>query len=113
MTKSVLSSLSSHNMITNRLNNTYLEKLNALVKKFILAKDNDRKGLHLINWNTMIKPKNMGGLYIKDLKILRPVINGKRILDLLNNSDKLWVKICKAEYGVFEPTDPRRLKRVS
>lgn len=61
-------------MIMNGLNNSHLEKLNAQIRKFLWDKDSGRKGLHLINWNTIIRPRNMGGLYIKDFTILRPKI---------------------------------------
>lgn len=83
LAKSVLASFPIHNTITKGLNNTHLEKHNVKVRKFIQAKGNERKGLHII------KPKSMGGLYIKDCMILRLVINGKRIINIWNNTNKL------------------------
>lgn len=93
----VLSAIPVHSMITNGLSNSHLEKLNAKIRRFIWSKDNLKKGMHHIKWDTLIRPRNHGGIHIKDLTILRSAIKCKRILEYLNSSDKLWVKVYKVK----------------
>lgn len=64
------------------------------IKNFIWSHNNINIGIHLINWNTIIYPRNQDGLLVKDLSIMTTAINCKHIIDIMNTYDTLWIKVC-------------------
>lgn len=86
---------------------------NAPICKFIWEKENSKKGLHLINWDSVIKPKNQGGLHIKDLSLMWHALNEKRIFDSLNKTSNIWIKIQQAKYGEIDHWKEYTKKNVS
>jgi len=62
-----------------------------LIQKFLWqgGKGNDKK-FHLINWNLVKEPKNMGGLEIKDLELMNLPVEAKLVGRLLSESNEWW-----------------------
>ncbi|KAJ0974964.1 hypothetical protein J5N97_016929 [Dioscorea zingiberensis] len=90
-----------------------LDSITKLVRKFIWAKDNNGKGLHLVGWKIITNPKSEGGLGIKDLKHMKNALLSKHALELMNDGDKIWIKLMVSKYGRIDPWQVSTLKKVS
>lgn len=69
-------------------------RLNSMTHNFIWAKDGVRRGLNLVNWNTLtlITPKMFGGSGIHDTGLTNLALFGKLVWSPLNEKYRLWVQ---------------------
>ncbi|KAJ1405580.1 Ribonuclease H-like superfamily [Sesbania bispinosa] len=54
--------------------------------------------MHLVNWNAISRPKNVGGLGLRDAWLSKVAFLRKMIWRLLNEDNKFWVEILKHKY---------------
>ncbi|XP_031116716.1 uncharacterized protein LOC116020380 [Ipomoea triloba] len=75
-----------------------ISRLERLSRDFIWgAVDGERK-CNLINWQTVLQPKESGGLGIRSLEPTNRAYLAKLGWRFLNDEDSLWVKILKVKY---------------
>lgn len=81
-------------------------KIDQIIRKFLWGNRAGQSQLHLTNWNSVIKPKNLGGLQIKSAK--------HQNISLLANLDsknqhRRWVQILKSKYiDTLNPNTPTK-----
>lgn len=54
---------------------------------------NANKGLHLVDWNKISRPKKVGGLRVRAVRETNSALLSKLVWDMLSPPDKLWVKL--------------------
>ncbi|KAL1172599.1 hypothetical protein V6Z11_A05G358600, partial [Gossypium hirsutum] len=52
----------------------------------------------MIPWKTLCKPKGMGGLGIRDVRLFNIALLGRQVWRLLNNTDSLCFKVLSSKY---------------
>ncbi|XP_052486358.1 uncharacterized mitochondrial protein AtMg00310-like [Gossypium raimondii] len=52
----------------------------------------------MIPWQTLCKPKGMGGLGIRDVRLFNLALLGRQVWRLINNKDSLCFKVLSSKY---------------
>ncbi|KAL1151536.1 hypothetical protein V6Z11_A09G048800, partial [Gossypium hirsutum] len=52
----------------------------------------------MIQWKTLFKPKGMGGLGFRDVRLFNLALLGRQVWRLLNNTDSLCFKVLSSKY---------------
>ncbi|WOL03586.1 allene oxide synthase 1, chloroplastic [Canna indica] len=68
------------------------------LRDFFWSSKEDKKGLPLIAWKDIIKPKEYGGLGVKDLSIMSSSLNAKRVAQMLSNFSSIFTEVVKVKY---------------
>ncbi|KAK7314750.1 hypothetical protein VNO77_33278 [Canavalia gladiata] len=59
-----------------------------------------------VKWKDVCKPKEIGGIGIKDLKVFNETLMIRWKWKMLANLNQLWVRIIKSKYGSYLLQDP-------
>lgn len=73
-------------------------KIDRINRNFLWGHSTNNKKLHLINWDNISKPKNLGGLGIKKSNLVNAAFMAKLKWDLETNPNKPWVALFKLKY---------------
>ncbi|GKB98576.1 hypothetical protein Tco_0984713 [Tanacetum coccineum] len=71
---------------------TVINDINRIMKNFLWNQSDDSKGKAKVAWKAVCKPKNQGGLGLKDLTIWNNTLLVKHLWNIANKKDTLWVK---------------------
>ncbi|OMO59932.1 reverse transcriptase [Corchorus capsularis] len=96
----VSSSIPTYSMLTNRLPTCILDALDKVNRRFLWGGSENKRHMHLVSWDTVCKPKRLGGLGLRNMEIHNRVLMQKTAWRFLSNPDSLWVKFLKAKYYV-------------
>ncbi|GAU18899.1 hypothetical protein TSUD_228890 [Trifolium subterraneum] len=66
--------------------------------KLLNKSDSHNKGLNLVGWRKISRPKNIGGLGLRSTRDANICLLGKLVWDLLQSKNKLWVNILSHRY---------------
>jgi len=97
LASSVLSSIPSYYMQIAWLPQSICDSIDQTTRNFIW-RDSNNKGIHLVGWNKISRPKNQGGLGIRTARETNICLLGKLVWDLLQSSPKLWVDLLSNRY---------------
>ncbi|WCJ39636.1 RNA binding RNA-directed DNA polymerase [Euphorbia peplus] len=97
--KSVTSSILTYSMQTVLLPSSICSKLDACNQNFLWGSEPNARKIHLVNWNEVCKPKNEGGLGIRDTRTFNLAMLAKLSWKVLISNDSLWVRALRAKYG--------------
>jgi hypothetical protein len=61
-------------------------------------KGSSNKGIHLVGWDKITKPKKLGGLGIRKAREANTSLLGKLVWDIQKNKNALWVQVLKHKY---------------
>jgi hypothetical protein len=61
-------------------------------------KDSNNKGIHLVGWNKIARPKQCGGLGVRPAREANISLLGKLVWDMVQSSRKLWVDLFSSKY---------------
>lgn len=98
LASSVLASIPTYYMQINWLPQSICADIDQTTRNFIWKGANG-KGIHLVGWNKIAKPKHLGGLGVRKAREANICLLGKLVWDLLHNNNKLWVSIFSAIYS--------------
>jgi len=97
LASSILSSIPTYYMQINRLPQSICDDIDQTSRHFIWKGAND-KGVHLVGWNKIAKPKQIGGLGLRTTREAN-ICLGKLVWDLIQNNNKLWVNVFMKKYS--------------
>ena len=97
LASSVLSSIPSYYMQINWLPQSICDGIDQTTRNFIW-RDSNNKGVHLVGWEKIAKPKSMGGLGIRTARRNNICLLGKLVWDMTQHSTKLWVQLLSHKY---------------
>ncbi|GJS75909.1 RNA-directed DNA polymerase, eukaryota, reverse transcriptase zinc-binding domain protein [Tanacetum coccineum] len=66
--------------------------INKLLKGFLWGQGELTKGKAKVSWDSICKPKELGGLGIKDLKLWNEVLLVKQLWNVISKKNTMWVK---------------------
>ncbi|GKD54771.1 RNA-directed DNA polymerase, eukaryota, reverse transcriptase zinc-binding domain protein [Tanacetum coccineum] len=96
---SVLESIHSYWCCVFLLPKTVINDINIIMKKFLWSQSDDSKGKTKVAWKNVCKPKNQGGLGLKDLTIWNHTLLVKHLWNIANKKDTLWVKWVSTDFS--------------
>ncbi|GJW54813.1 RNA-directed DNA polymerase, eukaryota, reverse transcriptase zinc-binding domain protein [Tanacetum coccineum] len=89
---SILSSMQIYWASVFLLPRTIIKEINELLKAFLWCQGELIKGRAKISWENICKPKDQGGLGLKDLQKWNEVLIMKHLWNVAAKKDTLWVK---------------------
>lgn len=98
LVKSVTSSMPIYTMHTHLLPKSVCAKIDSITRNFFWGKGDQQRSLHIINWDVLTTPRNLGGLGIRDTRLMNIALFGKLVWSLLHERDKLWVQVLTHKY---------------
>lgn len=99
LSKSVIEAMPIYPMMTMKLPSACLEEIHRLQRAFIWGETSSRKRVHQVGWHTMILPKIMGGLGLRDLHKMNDTCIMKFGWALRQGSQSLWYQVLRGKYG--------------
>lgn len=75
------------------------------VKRCVWDTKKDIRGVHLLNRETLIRPKKLGGVNLKSAKMMNMALLAKLGWRLMSNPGELWCKVLKSKYKVKDEDD--------
>jgi hypothetical protein len=88
-------------MATILFSKNFLAKLTTIIRTFWwqgVQKEQQRKPIHYRSWETIYKPKNEGGLGIRNLELVNKGMINNTVWRLVHDSNSNVAKIIKAKY---------------
>ncbi|KAK9278664.1 hypothetical protein L1049_028238 [Liquidambar formosana] len=97
LVKSVLAAIPNYYMQTTALPVSICNSLDKMTRDFIWGSTTDHRKVHLVGWDTVTKPRNLGGLGIRRTAIANKVCLAKLNWNLAHDT-KPWAQALKAKY---------------
>lgn len=72
--------------------------IDRLCREFLWGDTDDKKRVHLVNWNDVCKTKNSGGLGLRKAADFNQALRAKLAWQMAVNSNKLWVQVLRNKY---------------
>ena len=109
--RSVLSAVPTYPLSCLPLSKNLLHKFEAKLRDFLWNDCEESKKLALVKWDKICKPKELGGLGIKNLAWQNAALGAKLVWRLYNERDQKWAKIMYNKYlDIQDPTSIFRMK---
>ena len=108
--QSNLESLPTHIMQCYKIPCRVTDKLDSIHREFFWKNSRSDKGLPLIAWDKICRPKMLGGLGLRKSAAVNTAFLAKLAWKFLTQPDNLWVQQMRAKYGApdsFFVTRPR------
>ncbi|GMI74428.1 hypothetical protein HRI_001112100 [Hibiscus trionum] len=102
LAKAVLQVIPSYVMQTAVLPKGLCREMEKIIRRFVWGGSGDRRGLSLINWESMQKSLSSGGMGLKNLESQNSAFLMKVGFEILTKPNKLWVRVVKEKYGWHE-----------
>ncbi|OMO50810.1 reverse transcriptase [Corchorus capsularis] len=99
----VTSSIPTYNMLTVRIPQGTIVKLDSMNRRFLWGGSEEKRALHLVCWEDVCRPKIMGGLGLRSMALHNRVLLQKTTWRFLMEPNSLWVKLLRAKYAI--PSD--------
>jgi hypothetical protein len=96
--KYVMVSLPVYYMSIVILSTKNINELTTLQRKFFCGKLRSVRYLALISWDKICKPKDEGGIGVRDLKKMNQTLILKLVWQIASQDDKVWIGIMRAKY---------------
>jgi len=96
--QSYLESLPAHTMQSFRLPYAISNIIDRVGREFFWKKNNTEKGLPLVAWDKVCRPKEYGGLGLRKTAEVNQAFQSKLAWNLLTNQDSMWVRIMRKKY---------------
>ncbi|XP_073051686.1 uncharacterized mitochondrial protein AtMg00310-like [Primulina eburnea] len=96
--KSVLQSIPSYAMSCFRIPKSILEAIEKECSDFWWGKVDEKKRMHWKKWNSLCKPKCLGGMGFRHMEAFNKALLAKQIWRLMTMSDSMVVRVLKARY---------------
>ncbi|CAN1127155.1 Putative ribonuclease H protein At1g65750 [Linum perenne] len=98
LASSVLNSLPCYVMQTASLPLSLCDKIDRKIRNFIWGSSNGVRKIHNVNWDSVCKPKKMGGLGLRSARELNKAFLMKVAWNIITRPEELWVKALVSKY---------------
>lgn len=98
LVKSTLGHMATHLMQYIKLPCYVTNHLDRVQRNFIWGTTNSTKKLHMINWDTVVKNKELGGLNIQKSRVKNDAMLTKLAWRLYKNPNSLWASLLTKKY---------------
>lgn len=100
--QSILGSLPIFNMELERLSVWVHKGLDRVARRCVCRSGDGRKGLHLLSWETLNKPKRLRGANLKSTKEINWAMLEKLAWRVMNSDGEVWCDVLRFKYRVKE-----------
>ncbi|KAL6145062.1 hypothetical protein ACLB2K_055750 [Fragaria x ananassa] len=94
----VTSAIPMYAMQTAKFHVNLCDKLDKLNRDFILSDVENKKRVHLVNWDTICQPKYLGGLGVKKTADINQAMLSKIGWRIFQHDNGLWANVLYAKY---------------
>ncbi|CAN1808083.1 Putative ribonuclease H protein At1g65750 [Linum perenne] len=98
LASSVLNSLPCYIMQTALLPVSLCDKIDRKIRSFIWGSGEGVRKIHNVNWDTVCKPKDQGGLGLRSARDLNKAFLMKLAWSLISRPNELWAKVLISKY---------------
>ncbi|CAN1777598.1 Putative ribonuclease H protein At1g65750 [Linum perenne] len=74
------------------------DKIDRKIRNFIWGSSEGNRRIHNVNWETVCRPKNLGGLGLRNARDLNKAFLMKLVWSLVSRSEELWAKVLITKY---------------
>ena len=74
-------------------------RIDKIQRDFLWGGMGEGKKFHLVNWNQVCQPINLGGLGIRNLRVFNKALLGKWLWRFGTEREALWRQVIVAKYG--------------
>ncbi|CAN1161707.1 Putative ribonuclease H protein At1g65750 [Linum perenne] len=96
----VLNSIPCYIMQTAFLPVSLCDKIDRRIRGFIWGSKDGARKIHNVNWETVCRPKSLGGLGLRSARDLNKAFLMKLVWNLMSQPDELWVRVLLSKYMV-------------
>ena len=96
--KAVMTSIPEYIMQCHKLPVKVCEEVNKLVRDFLWGSTVDKKKIHLVGWNKVTNPLNLGGLGIVEMKARNSALLAKLCWRIASSSNMPWAQMLTCKY---------------
>ena len=112
LVKSVMSTIPNYIIQVTALLTHLCDKLNKINRDFLWGSTSEKRRLHLVGWNKIIKSKEEGGLGIQAAKSKNFALLAKLNWRLNQEKESIWAKVILRKYCSVERMRARELDRL-
>ncbi|XP_019158195.1 PREDICTED: uncharacterized protein LOC109154910 [Ipomoea nil] len=98
LVQSALATVPVYTMQTGALPVSTCNDIDKLCRDFLWGSNEAKRKIHLINWKEVCSPRTQGGLGLRMAKDFNLALLAKLAWQILNNPEKLWVKVMRQKY---------------
>lgn len=98
MVQDTLSTMHLYTMQSQWLPSSTCQAIDRVAWTFLWNSNPKKKRIHLVNWETVTRSKDFGGLGIKTTRENNIALMEKNCWDLIQGLDNLWVKVLTSKY---------------
>ncbi|XP_074301095.1 uncharacterized protein LOC141632448 [Silene latifolia] len=98
LVKSTLTTIANYSMQTAKIPKTVCDSIDRKAHRFLWGGDENKKSVHLINWETVQKPKSCGGLGIISARQANAAFLTKLGWRVISEPTSLWSRVLRAKY---------------
>ncbi|WJX78916.1 hypothetical protein P8452_62093 [Trifolium repens] len=113
LAKSVIQAIPIYSMMTTPIPKSILLDIQRLQRNFIWGHDEGQKKMHMIKWDTMLLPKESGGLAVRNLPTMNQACLMKMGWNLREGNNSLWCKVLKEKYSRYRGIDGNFISKPS
>ncbi|XP_061371303.1 uncharacterized protein LOC133313907 [Gastrolobium bilobum] len=106
LAKYVLEALPAYTMQSTIIPVNVCKEVEKVTRKFIWGSNSDKKKIHLVNWSSVCRAKEEGGLGLRDQRIVNKAFSMKIGYGMLTNKDTLLARILRSKYKVSSDLMP-------
>lgn len=114
--KSVAQSIPTYSMACFKLPRGLCEHINGLLRKFWWGSRRGERKTAWVSWKTMSKPKFMGGMGFRDIKLFNLALLARQAWRPMQDPESLSARVLKARYyptcGLLDATLPSNPSQV-
>lgn len=96
--KSVLQAIPVYVMGIFKIPDSVCDELTKAVRNFWWGADREKRKTHWRAWDTLIKPKQCGGMGFRDFKLFNQALLARQAWRILDNLNSLCARVLKAKY---------------
>ena len=101
------STIPSYVMQSNFLLNKILSDIDRVNRNFLWGSFEHKKKMHWVNWDTITKPKKLGGLGLQSARGRNTALLTKLNWRLHNEKESQWAKVLRFKYGSRQQINSR------
>ena len=96
--KSVLNNLPLHYLSLFKIPKSVVRKITSMQRSFFWYSSNNQKGIPLVAWEAIQKPKEFGGMGVGDLIVKNAALLFKWWWRFNDRTDPLWKRIIQSNH---------------